>query len=121
MPLDCSCGSSFLLRGHLWVVIAELSGSPDQVLVVSLTTKRTDSDTTVILQSGDHDFIKHDTVVNYTDSRIFNKNDLIDRIDKRDFKPDKPFTADKLKIIQQGLLDSAYTPQNMKAFYKKSI
>ena len=120
MAFDCREGFSFRLSGHLRVVIAELPGSPTQVLVVYLTTKKENSDTTVVLKSGDHNFIKHDTVVSYADSRIFDKDDLIDRIERKLFKPDKPFDIEKVRIMQRGLLDSPYTPKAIKDLYRKA-
>lgn len=114
MPPYCSSGFSFRLRGHLWVVIVELPGQPEKVVAVSLTSKRPDSDTTVVLQSGDHRFIKHDTVVYYADARLFSKSDLISRIELRLFEPDEAFSEEKVKIIQRGLFASPFTPRDIK-------
>ena len=117
VSFDCSCGSTFFLRGHLWVVTTDASNSPENVVIVSLTTKRQNSDTTVTLTSGNHGFIKHDTVVNYADARIVSKKSIIQRVHDRDFEPSDPFTIDLVKKIQQGLLNSPYTPKEVKKFY----
>jgi len=99
----------------LWVIVAELPGPPVQVVIVSLTTKRADSDTTVVLRSGDHPFIKHDTIISYSDARQISKNDLIDRIERKFFGISEIFAEDKLKIIQRGLLISPHTPKEIKS------
>lgn len=97
------------------MVIAELLGPPERVIVVSLTSKRAGSDETVILTAGDHPFITHDTAINYQDSRLFLKADLLDRINKKFFEPGVSFPSDKIKIIQRGLLVSPYTPNDIKS------
>lgn len=121
MSSGCSCGSTFYILGHLWIVIAEIPGSVEQFIIVSLTTKRSGSDPTVVFQSGDHAFIKHDTVVNYNDARLFPKTELIKRIREQDFAAGDDFEASKLSIIQKGLLDSPFTPNEIKDAYKKSL
>ncbi len=112
---DCPCGFTFYLRGHLYAVIAELEGPPQQVVVVSLTTKRAGSDETVVLTTGDHPFLKHDTSVNYQDSRIFICSDLIDRVNRRFFTPGEAFPHDIIKVMQQGLMVSPHTPNGVKS------
>jgi hypothetical protein len=114
MPVDCRCGFSFYISGHLWLVVAELFDSPTKIVIVNLTTKREGSDTTVILKLGDHPFVKHDTVVNYSDARIFSKDDLIAKIERKFFSTDKIFAENILRTIQQGLLISPYTPKGIK-------
>ena len=73
MTFDCSSGSSFFLRGHLWIVVIELPRSPKEVVIVNLTSRKPNSDTTVVLQSDTHRFVKHETVVNYFDAKIVSK------------------------------------------------
>lgn len=67
------CGATFLIPApglgntHLWVVATP--PDPDCILV-SLTTLRFDRDQTVVLHAGDHPFVRHQTVVLYSDARI---------------------------------------------------
>lgn len=114
MPVDCPCGCSFYIGGHLWLVVAELPNSPIQLVIVNLTTRKSESDTTVILKTGDHPFVKHETVINYSDARLISKPDLITRIEEKFFATDQIFADEILRIIQQGLLNSPYTPKGIK-------
>lgn len=117
VAFDCSCGSSFILNGHLWVIITEPFGSPEQVIIVNLTTKRSHSDTTVILSPGDHSFIKHETVINYNDARIKNSDDIKLRVHERFFEPRESFRDGVILVIQQGLIDSPRTPRDIKKIF----
>ena len=115
MVSDCPCGFTFYLRGHLHVVIAEIAESPTRVVVINLTTKRTGSDETVILKEDDHPFIKHDTAINYQDTRMFDKAQLIERLNHNFFKIGEIFSEDKVKLMQRGLIESPFTPRDIKA------
>lgn len=119
MISDCPPGFSFLLNGHLWTVVASSPHVSEEVLIVFLTTKKDNSDTTVVLQPGDHDFIRHETVVSYADTRIITRQNLITRINEKDFELRKPFDPDKVKLIQSGLLNSPHTPEDKKEFFRK--
>lgn len=114
----CSAGSSFILCGHLWVIISDPFGTPEQVIIANLTSKKPTSDTTVVLSDGDHNFIKHDTVVNYADSRIEPSEYIETRIHDRDFELRDNFRSETLHIIQQGLIDSPRTPNNIKRIFR---
>lgn len=121
MSVDCSPGFSFLLRGHLWVIIVELPGSPNQVVAVSLTSKKHGTDETVVLRAGDHRFIRHDTVVSFADARAFVTDDLINRIELRFFQVEEAFHEDLVKRMRQGLLSSPFTPQDIKRLCATTI
>jgi hypothetical protein len=98
----------------MWVVVAELPGSPEQVVAVSLTTRRDGCDTTVILDPDDHKFIVRETVIDYGNTRIFDRNELVDRINKKFFGTNDPFKDDIVKRLQQGLVSSPFTPNGIK-------
>ena len=68
-------GDCFLIGGHgltphLWLVLTDPSGDPAQVLIASCTSRRPWSDETILLDRGDHPFIRHETVLAYTEIRI---------------------------------------------------
>ena len=51
---------------HLWVVLTDPDGDPPRVAIVNLTTPKSgiQEDETVVLEVGDHSFVKHKTIVN---------------------------------------------------------
>lgn len=69
-----NCGDTFLTRDgegedfHLWIVITP--PSEGEVVTVSLTTRRKNSETIVVLRKGDHPFIEHESVIAYSYSKI---------------------------------------------------
>jgi hypothetical protein len=96
------------------VIVAELPGPPEQIVAVSLTSKRDGCDTTVILGPDHHKFITREIVINYGYTRIWNKDGLIDRINKKYFGTNDPFENEIVKRIQQGLISSPHTPKGIK-------
>ena len=120
VAFDCSCGSSFILGGHLWVIITEPFGSPEKVIIVNLTSKKPHSDTTVVLLSNDHRFIKHETVINYADARIVCSDSIKLRVRERDIEPRDSFRDEVIQKIQEGLIDSPRTPRDMKKTFIES-
>lgn len=116
-------GDSFLLPkpdqdvSHLWVLVTEPDVTGEAVMV-NLTTQRPHSDTTVVLQPGDHPFIRHPTVVNYSDARLVNAPQLDAAINAGICRQLDPVTPAVLNRIQTGLLLSPFTPNKIKAEYR---
>ena len=68
-------GECFLIGGHgltphLWIVLTQPAGDPARVLIASCTSRKPWSDDTILLDRGDHPFIRHETVIAYTEVRI---------------------------------------------------
>jgi hypothetical protein len=101
---------------HLWIALTDPAGDPPQVVVVNLTSRRPNSDTTVVLQIGDHRFIKRETVVSYADARLVD-SDVLETYAKT---PGNRFDDDcseaLLRQIREGLLNSRFTPRKIKAY-----
>lgn len=121
VPFDCRCGSAFFKSNHLWVVITEPFDSPPKVIIVNLTTKRLGSDETVILDIGEHNFIKHLTVISYSDAVMYPIDHIVNCVNGGSFKQSDSFSLEVLTKIQQGLLDSPHTPKKLKTIYKQLI
>ncbi len=100
---------------HLWVVTLHPDNS-GQTVIVNLTTKRPNSDATVVLDKSSHPFIHHPTVVNYTDARIVDINKLVNAVESGHFYTHSVFEKDELRKIQAGLLESLFTPIEVKKF-----
>ncbi len=125
MPFICKCGESLFLRKidsqieHLHGIITEPQGDPPKSVIVNVSTKRCESDTTVILKPGEHPFIKHDSVINYKDALLSLAAKLEEAVNEGHFEASETFDTTILKRIQDGLLQSKQTPKNIKTYCNK--
>lgn len=108
-------------KPHLWVVVTAPDGNPPEVVAVNLTSKRRNSDTTVVLRRIHHPFIDHETVVDFSKARVFRLEDLIQRIEDGIGEADDRFSDADLKTIQQGILQSKRTPRYIQDCYRKML
>jgi hypothetical protein len=122
---DIYPGTSILLpkpgheTRHLWVVLTEPDGDPIKVVAVNLTTRRPDTDTTAILQAGDHPFLTKETIVHYVDARFIQVEPLRQLLTLDNYDFDEDCSDEILERIQRGLLDSRYTPKNIKDYCRE--
>lgn len=93
---------------HLYIIIAVIG--EDRALLVNVTTQRGNSDNACILKEGDHDFIKHDSVINYMDAWIIQVSKLKEKIEKREFVLKPPLSSELFKRIKEKAKDSLYLP-----------
>lgn len=56
---------------HIFIAIAE--AAPDRFLCVNVTTRRKRTESTCILNPGDHPKITHESVINYKDARVISQ------------------------------------------------
>ena len=120
------CGDTLLpspnqnTDNHLWVVVTDPEGDPPRVVMVNLTSFRPGVDETVILNPGDHPFVRHKTVINYGDAR-FTCTKLIDKAYERGLATIKqPASAELQERIKNGLLESKEPPKNIKEYCSKN-
>ena len=127
MPLKR--GDTFLIpknpkeTEHLWVVVTEVDEHSKKAICVNVTTRRPYSDTTCVLMPGDHPFVQHESVINFSDAREM----AIDLVEQALAKRIRTFVCEAhdpcseilLQRIQRGLLDSKYTPKGIKAQCRK--
>ncbi len=117
------CGDTFLAgeteddEPHLWVVITP--PKDDEVITVSVTTQRRHSETLVKLKDGDHPFIRHDSVVAYAYSRIRTVEDIEAAITAGTAKRREPMSKEIVDRIRAGLLDSDFTPNGVRRYFKE--
>jgi len=114
-----SPGFTFLSRNirypteHLYIVISPIIDN--KVLFVNVTTRKVSSDCSCTLGRGDHDFINHDSVINYGDALDAEVAKITEAIEQKIFKPHTPVSPVLLKKIQQGALSSpAFKPKFLK-------
>lgn len=101
---------------HLWIVLFAPDPATHETVIVNLTSLRTHSDTTAILQPGEHGFVQHPTIVFYADARLVDAKQLLALIKAGTFQSHQDCSAALLLKVQQGLLASPMTPQKVKLF-----
>lgn len=125
MGLKFCAGKTFHLptrleeKRHLWIVVTDPDGIPEKVVIVNLTTLRHNSDMTVTLDRGDHRFIKHQTVVNYASARFVEVIKLQEAIKVGLSTFDEDCSDILLEQVQFGILESPFTPNNIKKYCRE--
>lgn len=99
---------------HLYVVVTPPDGDPPRVVIASVTSKRSHSDTTTILLPPDHPWINRPSVVNYGKATLVRVDYLLAQIKDNIADVHRPLKPEKLEIIQQGILKSKRTPRHIK-------
>lgn len=94
---------------HLYVAISVIDDNT-KALCVNVTTKK-DRDTSCVLKAGDHEFIKHDSVINYGDVLAPEISNLKEAINKELIEPNESIDDDLLGRIINGAKISNAFPQ----------
>jgi len=121
-----ACGDCFLAGAeedeklHLRIV-ATPPAADGCVVVVSVTTRHRRSETLVILQPGDHPFIRHESTVAYRYAEISWVDNIEAAIASGNAKRREPIAGDLLRRIQAGLLDSEFTPNGVIHFAREVL
>ena len=105
---------------HLFILLTDPVGPPQQVLIVSVTSfvRGRALDPACILHAGDHEFITHDSYVLYSRCRIERISTLNDGIRSRQFVPKFPVRQEIFDQIVEGLSASRQTPRHAGTFYQ---
>ncbi len=116
-----ACGDCFLAgededeKLHLRIVVTP--PTPDGcVVTASVTTRRRHSETLLILRPGDHPFIKHDSTVAYRYSEVAWIQEIEAAIVAGNARRRESISPELLKRVQDGLLESDFTPNGIKQF-----
>ena len=120
--MNVSCGDTFLIEDeegydcHLWIILTPVTEG--EVVIVSVTTERRRSETLVKLNSGDHPFIKHPSVIAFAYSKVVTVESIETAIRNGVAKSRESASQTLLKKAQSGLLESDRTPHDVKHLYK---
>lgn len=102
---------------HLWIVITT-ADAEGKAVAVNITTRHSLSETTVVLNDGDHAFVKHSSVINYTDARLIDLKAVEMAIEKqpKNFvcKSHQPCSPALLKKIQDGMRQTKSSKKHIK-------
>lgn len=116
-------GDSFVLpkpgqeTEHLWVLITDPDPVTHEAIMVNVTTQRPHSDTTTILNVGDHPFVQKPSVVFYADARTVNTGLLDEAVRRGACDAHAAFQPTVIHRIQGGVAVSPLTPKKIKTAY----
>jgi hypothetical protein len=105
---------------HLWVLITRTDPASREAIMVNVTTQRPHSDTTTVLNRGDHPFIQRPSVVVYADARTVDSRLLDQAVASGAFRAHLAFSGPILGRIQTGLQTSPFTPKKIKESFAKA-
>jgi len=112
MPL--SIGASFWMENpnsknaaHLWFLITDPSLNRGSGLIVNMTTRKLDSDTSCILSKGEHNSIHHESVIQYAEAFLADVSKIEAAAKYGIVKFDEPISGQLLKKILDGAARSS--------------
>ena len=116
-------GDSFMLpkpghdTEHLWVLLTSPHPQTREAIMVNVTTQRPHSDTTTILNAGDHPFVQKPSVIFYADARIVDTRLLDAALQRGAYRGHATFSAEVIVRMQAGVSVSPFTPKKIKTAY----
>lgn len=105
-------------KSHLWIVLTDPTPHPEHVLAVMIVTRKLHSDTTTVLQLGDHPFIKHASCVLYSTARTFSVTTLNEWLAEGDAQFKLSVSPELLTRIRKGLIDSDFTVNAIREYFR---
>ncbi|MDQ2867656.1 MAG: hypothetical protein M3R59_04490 [Verrucomicrobiota bacterium] len=102
---------------HLWVLITNPNPATHEALMVNLTTQRPHSDTTTILNIGDHPFVQKPSAIFYADARIVDTQLLDAAVQRGACGTHASVQRPVIARIQAGIVTSPLTPRKIKTAY----
>jgi hypothetical protein len=117
------CGDTFLAgdteydQYHLWIIITPPAAGA--VVTVSLTTRRKLSDPLVVIKPGEHPFVKCESVVAYRYASVRHVADIEKAISNGTAIKREKASAEILRRVRLGLLESDFTPIGIRHLYKE--
>jgi hypothetical protein len=113
-------GDTFMLpkpgveKEHLWALVTAPDSATDEAIMVNLATQRSHSDTTTVLQPGEHPFVDRPTVAFFADARLVKVSLLDASVQQGIARAHTALSEEVLTRIQNGLLVSPFTPGKIK-------
>lgn len=106
------------MGSHLFVVLTDVDQLTGRVVIAPIVTERTHTDKTVRLNVGDHTFIRHASNVDFGAARYANATTLAEQIKLGEASIAESIDARLLRRMQQGLLESAHTINEIAAYVR---
>jgi len=120
-----SCGDTFLTGDgdednfHLWVILTE--PSEGEVVTACVVTAIKRSERLVLLNIGDHPFVQHESVISYRFAKIRLVEDIERMLAQGTAKRREPVSPELLNRIQTGLIDSDFTPNGVRNYFRSFL
>lgn len=107
---------------HLCLVMTEPQENPPVVVIVNVSTfhNKPHEDHTVILQPGDHEFIKQKSYIAFDYAKRIRLDILESHAEKGKIIFKEDVSDELFEMILNGLLQSPKTPGHLKMFCRKS-
>jgi hypothetical protein len=106
-------------KAHLFVVILSLHTNSDKTITVHVQSIRSlKDDRTTILKPGDHDFITHDSYINYRMAKIVSLESLSKVLAENKSRTKPSMQQDVFERICKGIMNSPFTPHEVKQLYE---
>lgn len=117
-------GDTFMIEdddptGHLHIIITK-PNDKGEVATVSVTTQRKHSEMLVTFNGGEHERIKHASVVAFAYSEIRTIARLEAMIKSYECKKKPPMDEKTLDKCRKGALESDNTPNDVREFLQKA-
>lgn len=118
-------GDTFVLRlpnkiPHLWIIISDPTPR-DEVVIVNVTTSDLGSDRSCVITHGEHPFITHESVIAYYFAKLISVEKIKEWKNRQYFESRQPVKPPLLRRIQQGAVDSDYTPQKIQEIIRQQM
>jgi hypothetical protein len=104
---------------HLWIVLTKPVDDTPYCVIVNLTTLKNAQDQTVILDKGDHPFIRHPSAIRYSDAQLAEVERLEADLLAGTAVAHTPCSAKTLDLVQAGIHASPYTPKKIQNFCRE--
>ena len=103
---------------HLHLVLTEANAA-GEVILVSITTRRAKSETLVCLDAGDHEFIRHPSVIAYAYSKIVKVQELAALEAQGEVVRKQPASPALLSRARSGMRDTDRAPREVQALFRQ--
>lgn len=103
---------------HLHIILTDANDDGELILASVTTLQKWTKDRTVVLKKGDHPFIQHDSGIAYSFARIVSAAEIESVVSNKPSLVRQPMSPEVLNRVQAGLLESDFTENGVRWFYR---
>lgn len=104
---------------HLWLILTDPAGSPPEVVIVMVRTPKAFTDETLLLDPGDHPFVRHRSCVQYSTAVVRRVGAITAQATAGRCTLREDMTRELLARARAGLRDSPFTVNAVKKYCEK--